>query len=156
MKNDWQAKVPGLDFDPGEAAQRRVWNQMVSLVRPSRSWKRAAAYAACAVFALALGATAFHFSALGTFGRAAELSESDCAELQSRFLLAKALSGGEETCPCRRHWNGYDQQTVRHLRNELKTLTGNVCSVKEQKKLHQCNLKYKPKLQSIALCKTLC
>ncbi len=156
MKQDWQSRVSGLDFDPQEAAQRRVWNRVASAAREPRGRKRAAVYAACAAFVLALGVLVFSRAPFGTLGRAAELSESDCAELQSRFLLAQALAGGEENCPCRQHWNGYDLQTVSHLRNELKTLTGNVCSAGEQKKLHQCNLKYKPKLQSIALCKTLC
>lgn len=156
MKQDWQAKVSGLDFDPQETAQRRVWNRIAAPARETRLRKRAVAYTACAAFVLALGVLFFVHSPFGPFVRPAELSESDCAELQSRFLLAQALAGGEENCPCRQHWNGYDRQTVHHLRNELKTLTGNVCSAGEQKKLHQCNLKYKPKLQSIALCKTLC
>ncbi len=156
MKQNWQSQVSGLDFDPQGAAQRRVWNRLVSPARRPCFRTRAVAYAACAAFVLALGVLVFARAPFGTFGPAAELNESECAELQSRFLLAKALAGGEENCPCRQRWNGYDRQTVFHLRNELKTLTGNVCSAGEQKKLHQCNLKYKPKLQSIALCKTLC
>lgn len=151
MKKNWLQEIERLDFDPADAAKNRVWARVNA--RRAGARRRALAWAACAVFVLGLGGALLSYMPLGA-QRA--LSEEDCAELNSRYLLAAALARSEDNCPCGAHWASYDKQTVLHLRKELQTITGAVCTPREQKKLQQCNAKYKPRLQSISLCKTLC
>lgn len=153
MKKDWLEKALKLDFDPDGAAKNRVWAR-VKTRRAGVVWRRALAWAACAAFVAGLGGVLLSRASLSA--PETQMSEEECAELNSRYLLAAALARGEENCPCGAHWDSYDKQTVLHLRKELQSITGAVCTPREQEKLKQCNARYKPRLQTLSLCKTLC
>lgn len=155
-KPTWQTRAEKLDFDPNGSAQNRVWARVSQ--RRVIAWKRPLAWAGCAVFVLALGAVVVNWLPSPWQVPAAEagLTEEDCAELNSRYLLAKALIASEENCPCEEHLSSYDKRTMSHLRKGLESVACTACSPQEQARLKQCAVKYPSQIKELKLCRTLC
>lgn len=152
-------KISRLDFDPENTAQKRVWAR---LPRPNaaRRWKQSVLWGTCGALLLALGALIGAYWGATFHGpqhaHADTLSEEDCIELNGRHLLATALEYTEEHCTCNQELTVYDKHTLQHLRRELNKFVVHGFTPEDQTKLHECNSKYKPQLQTFAPCKTQC
>lgn len=151
--NDWQKKLERLNFDPSGAVRQRVWERITR--RAARP--RKLVWAVCAAFVFAAGwMTLSHLPFSPGTAAAEALSEEDCAALNSRYLLAKALAEHEDGCPCEKGLNSYDRRTMLHLRKELESVAYTVCSPKERRRLKQCNLKYPSQIKELKFCRTWC
>lgn len=154
-QKDWLDKASLLDFDPQDEAKKRVWARVMRPVPASKPWRPVLAMAASVVFVLAAGFFVMqHLPFAPT--QEQELSEEDCAKLNGRYLLARALAQSEEDCTCKDSLTDYDKQTLLQLRQELATVACTVCSAKEQQQLHQCQQKYPSQLKEFKLCDTMC
>ncbi len=149
MKQNWPERAGKLDFDPDGAVQRRVWARVTAQPLPGKRVRWA--WTVCLV--LLVGVGGFWFMAQRG---AAALSEEACAELNGRYLLSKALERSTQSCPCGAHLQPYDKETLLQLQKRLLRAAGSGASAREQEQLLQCNLKYKPKVTQISLCKTWC
>ena len=149
-------KAAEADFDPCAHAQQRVWARVMAPA-PSRSWRPVLAWAASLVFVLAAGMLVMQrLPGVAAVTHEQELSQEDCAKLNGRYLLARALAQSEEDCSCKDGLTAYDKQTVEQLRQELASVACTVCSAKEQQQLQQCREKYPSQLKEFKLCNTLC
>ena len=149
-------KAARMDFDPQGQAQRRVWARIVRPA-PVLRWRPVLGLAASLVFVLAAGMLIMQRLPGAAVGvQEQELSEEDCAKLNGRYLLARALAQSEEDCTCKDSLTAYDKQTVEKLREQLAEVACTVCSAKEQRQLHQCQQKYPSQLKEFKLCNTLC
>ncbi len=154
--SNWLCRVSSLDFDPDYKAQNRVWTRIQRPVA-QRPASFILVWAGCLLLVVAAGVlTVRALSPISFPSVQTELSEEDCAKLNGRYLLARALAQSEENCPCEEHLTAYDKQTVLQLRQELASVACTVCSAKEQAQLQQCQAKYPSQLKEIKLCKTLC
>ncbi len=156
-QKDWTVRAASLDFDPKDQVKNRVWSrlQQPKLFRRRRVpvW----AWAVCFALVISVGLLMVRPFAPAFFHQTPlELSEEDCAKLNGRYLLARALAQSKEHCPCEQNLTGYDKQTVMQLRHELESIACTVCSAKEQIQLQQCQKKYPSQLKEIKLCRTLC
>ena len=156
-KPSWLLQAQSLDFDPQNAVKARIWSELNR--RRVIRWRRPLAWVGCAVFAVAMGAVLT--SRLAAPPHAAGilqpgLSEEDCAELTSRYLLAKALTADENDCPCAKQLSSFDRRTVSYLRKGLASVACTACSAQEQARLRQCAVKYPSQIKELRLCKTLC
>lgn len=156
-QKDWLDKASLLDFDPQDEAKKRVWARVMRPVPASKPWRPALAMAASVVFVLAAGFFVMqHLPVAPVTAQEQELSEEDCAKLNGRYLLARALAQSEEECTCKDNLTDYDKQTLLQLRQELAAVACTVCTAKEQQQLHQCQQKYPSQLKEFKLCDTMC
>lgn len=156
-KQDWVEKASLLDFDPQDDAKKRVWARVTQPLAARKPWRLVLAMAAGVVFVLAAGLFVMQHLPAGQVGvQEQELSEEDCAKLNGRYLLARALAQSEEDCTCKDNLTDYDKQTLLQLRQELATVACTVCTAKEQQQLHQCRQKYPSQLKEFKLCDTMC
>lgn len=92
-----------------------------------------------------------------------DLSEEDCAKINTKYLLAQAASqqsvllAKAKDCPTKDDpLSGYDSKIIAQMELEMKSYSQEVFSAKDMDKLKVCSNKYNSKVQPVMLYRVAC
>ncbi|WP_428897636.1 hypothetical protein Dip518_001426 [Parelusimicrobium proximum] len=92
-----------------------------------------------------------------------DLTEEDCAEVNTKYLLAQAASqqsillAKAKDCPTASEpISSYDSKLIAALEREMTTYSKNMLSTQDMDKLKICTDKYRPKVEPLFLYKVAC